>query len=68
MCAPGPPKMTAAAGTVPPTRMSAVLPDGGDPTVRASLKNMARLSRSAMILTNQSGGLGSPMVATLGGA
>lgn len=65
MCPPKAPKMKDIA--VPPQRMAAVLPDGGDPLVRQSLRGARGLARSAMIFTNQTGALGLPSVATLGG-
>ena len=49
-----------------PDRMASVLPDGGDPAMRAMNRNRRRLMPSAMIFTNQ-GTLGAPSTASPSG-
>lgn len=56
MCAPKKPKVEKT-----PVRMAAVLPDGGDPSVRDAQRSRRRLTTSAMIFSNQST-LGAPSV------
>lgn len=64
MGVPKPPPMTPI-----PTRQPVILPDNGDPTIVAGLKNTRRLASSAMILTGRGGTLGSPSTtAPLGSA
>lgn len=63
MCPPKAPSKAEIAASQPPNRMAAVLPDGGDPVVRASLKNARKLAQSSMIFTNAAGTLGMPSVA-----
>lgn len=46
-----------------PDRRPSVLPDGGDPSIRALNRNRRRLMPSSMIFTNQ-GTLGAPSVST----
>lgn len=62
MCigAPKPPKSAMAAAQAIPIRQPVLLPDNGDPSVVAGLKNQRRLTSSAMILTGPGGTLGSP--------
>lgn len=43
-----------------PMRQPLLLPDNGDPAVRASLKGQRRLGTSAMIFAGRGGSLGSP--------
>lgn len=63
MCsAPSPPKPEKV-----PVHQMMVLPDNGDPAVRASLRGQKRLARSSMMFSSAAG-LGTPPVATLGGA
>jgi hypothetical protein len=62
MCPPKAPKAPKMADI--PQRQAAVMPDGGDPSVRMGLRGMHRLTRSAMIFTNQSGTLGMPGIAS----
>ncbi len=45
-----------------PDRRASVLPDGGDPSVRAMNRNRRRLTPSSMIFSNQ-GTLGAPSIA-----
>ncbi|MFL6728110.1 MAG: hypothetical protein ACJ8FS_16585 [Sphingomicrobium sp.] len=45
-----------------PIRQPVLLPDNGDPTVMAALKDRRRLTSSAMIFSNSGGTLGSPSV------
>lgn len=56
MCAPKPPKVEKL-----PVRAAAILPDGGDPTVRANARSNRRLTTSAMIFS-KGGKLGAPSV------
>jgi hypothetical protein len=58
----GAPKMPAAPPPIP-VRQPVILPDNGDPSVVAGLKNQRRLTTSAMILTGRGGTLGSPGIA-----
>ena len=46
-----------------PDRRASVLPDGGDPAIRAMNRNRRRLMPSSMIFTNQ-GTLGAPSLAS----
>lgn len=46
-----------------PDRRPSVLPDGGDPSVRAGNRNKRRFMASSMIFTNQ-GTLGAPSIAS----
>jgi hypothetical protein len=46
-----------------PIHQAMVLPDGGDPAVRAGMRGQRKLNRSAMIFSNSAGTLGSPPVA-----
>jgi len=63
MCAPSPPKTPAVEKI--PDRQPLLLPDGGDPLVRAGLRSTSgRLRSSAMIFANRTGALGAPSVAT----
>jgi hypothetical protein len=61
MCAPSPktPKVEKI-----PDRQPLLMPDGGDPLVRASMRGSGKLRTSAMIFANRSGSLGAPSVAT----
>jgi hypothetical protein len=45
-----------------PLRQAVLLPDNGDPAVRAGLKGQRRLTTSAMIFANRGGSLGAPSV------
>lgn len=65
MCVGSPkvPKQSAAEAQQIPIRQPVLLPDNGDVSVVAGLKNTRRLSTSAMILTGRGGSLGSPTVA-----
>ena len=64
MCsAPDPPKPDKV-----PVHQAMILPDAGDPAVRASLRGQKRLARSAMMFTGTTGAHGAPLTATLGGA
>lgn len=45
-----------------PIHQAVLLPDNGDPTVRAGLKGQRRLTTSAMIFANRGGTLGAPSV------
>jgi hypothetical protein len=62
MCigSPKPSQSQMAAAQAIPVRQPVLLPDNGDPTVVAGLKNQRRLTTSAMILTGRGGTLGSP--------
>ncbi len=51
-----------------PVHQAMVLPDGGDPMVRASLRGQRKLNRSAMIFSNSAGTLGAPPAAPSMGA
>lgn len=46
-----------------PDRRAAILPDAGDPSVRAGARNKRKISPSMMIFTNQ-GTLGAPSTAS----
>ncbi len=61
MCAPKAPKMPKVEKV--PIHQAMVLPDGGDPAVRAGLRGQRRLSRSAMIFSSSTGALGAPSLA-----
>lgn len=64
MCsAPDPPKPEKV-----PVHQAMILPDAGDPAVRASLRGNRKLARSAMMFSNSSGALGTPMTAAIGAA
>lgn len=45
-----------------PVRQPIMLPDGGDPGVRAALRGQRRLTTSAMIFANRGGSLGAPSI------
>ena len=45
-----------------PIRQPVLIPDNGDPTVRAALKGQRRLTTSAMIFSGSQGTLGAPSV------
>ena len=49
-----------------PDRMASVLPDGGDPAVRATARNRNRMMTSSMIFSNQ-GTLGAPSTSSPSG-
>jgi hypothetical protein len=57
MCAPSTPKVQQV-----PIRQPVLLPDNGDPSVRAGLTGQRRLTTSAMIFSNKGGTLGMPAV------
>jgi hypothetical protein len=59
MCAPKPPKAPKVQPI--PDRRASVLPNGGDPSIRASRRNRRATMPSAMIFTNQ-GTLGAPSI------
>ena len=44
-----------------PIRAAAIMPDGGDPSVRLGLRTRRALSTSAAVLANRAGPIGSPM-------
>ena len=46
-----------------PDRQPLLMPDGGDPLVRAALRGSGKLRTSAMIFANRSGAIGAPSVA-----
>jgi hypothetical protein len=62
MCsAPKPPKVEQV-----PVHQIAVMPDGGDPTIRSAIRGQRRLARSAMMFSGSGGTLGAPPVANPG--
>lgn len=60
MCSP--PKIKTPKVEKVPVRQPVLLPDNGDPAVRAALKGQRRLTSSAMIFSNAGGSLGAPSV------
>jgi hypothetical protein len=65
MCAPSAPKIAKTPAVEPiPDRQPLLLPDGGDPSVRAGLgSGNGKLRTSAMIFANRSGTLNAPSIA-----
>lgn len=61
MCKPKTPKVEKV-----PVFQSAVMPDGGDPTIRSALRGQRRLMRSAMMFSTGGAGTLGSSVATVG--